>query len=221
MLIKYDPPPGTGSSRPLLSVGIGFAGHIFIASLDRDVFEGETVADLTLRELQQLGIKGLQEFMKLSNSQDPYLANAVVAIGKALVLADRLNISKDKASKNTAELKAINEALNEIRQYTPTGTDPNALMTLPAKGTAERTAIILRWKAVGINITESSTPKQSDSTAWQTILSTKSDTVSSGSQRDQLDLQTILTRYNEGWDLATTLFKAYESSGEKVTGNFR
>ncbi len=179
------------------------------------------MGDLTLRELQQEGIKGLKEFMKLSNSQDPYLANAVVSIGSALVLADRLNITKDKASKNTAELKAINEALNEIRKYTPTGIDTGLPMTLPAKGTAERTAIILRWKAVGINISESSVPKQAESTSWQSILSTKSDTVSSGSQRDQLDLQTILTRYNEKWEQATTLFKAYETSGEKVTGNYR
>ena len=190
-------------------------------SLGWNTFYGGNMTTVTLRELQQLGIKGLQEFMKLSNSQDPYLANALVAIGNALILADRLNISKDKASKNTAELKAINEALNEIRKYTPTGIDPNALMTLPAKGTAERTAIILRWQAVGIDITQSSTPKQSDSKAWENILSTKSDTVSSGSQRDQLDLQTILTRYNEKWEQATTLFKAFESSGEKVTGNYR
>ena len=186
---------------------------------------------MTVAELQQKGATELKEWLKQTNSRDAVVGLAVTQIAFAQQMGIFLDLQKQDLDTITADIKYNNETLSLLRKFsreTSKGSDNKEYKDLSK---ADVVALNERLgKALGKDFTPEQVPATDTGTTrvmkdkldnYLSAAVTYGDQLTSTSQLKQSNLQTTITRYNQAFDLVTSLLKKWSDMQMNTTGNIR
>ncbi|MDB5839528.1 MAG: hypothetical protein JWQ23_1480 [Herminiimonas sp.] len=193
--------------------------------------------------LAEAGKAALENWLTTSDTVDPLHNLAIIEVLRAMTLGDFLEIQKDGVQRTTERIKRINNLTVEINKYKPKGTDVNEKNpNLAGNGTDQASTDEandfldrLHAEGAGLNfppgykddrslryvVGQKRDIPQSAYVDWAAELKVITDNLSSTSQQDQINLQTVLGQYNKTFEVATTLVKKNTDLKEGVTRNLR
>jgi hypothetical protein len=184
------------------------------------------MSTLTVAELAALGAKDLDLWLKNTNSKDALTAMAVTEIALAGELGNFLQIQKQEVDATTKQIKANNDVINLLRKIANSSKDSGKTGTYTKADAAIVNAGVKL--AMGDQYSDADKLNETNATStvdlnkitnWIASCTSYGDQLSSNSQIKQSGLQTSISRYNQAYDLVTSLLKKWSDMQMSTAGN--
>jgi hypothetical protein len=177
---------------------------------------------LTVTELALKGAKELQAWLDQTDSDDALTALAVTQIALGQAMGRFIELVKNDTDATTKRLEKNTDLANFLRAIYNRGTGNDLSVTLTdAEVTRLNTEMpqVLgdSWKPLNFTTDKNSVGQKINSMI--SAVSAKGDQISSESSLNQSTLNASTTRYNQAFDLVTTMIKKFSDIQSATAGN--